>query len=134
MSAHLRLPAIAPTADRSGIFRLKVLFSEERARESNEQGSGLDGEKPAIVGQRKLQISSRAGRSGQKRLNDGRLVDETHHRTTNIVRRFVADETAATAIEYCIIATGIALGIFVAVAGIEARINAEFAAINSSLK
>ena len=52
----------------------------------------------------------------------------------NAVRRFVADENAATAIEYCLIATGIALGIFVAVAGIEARINAEFTAINNSLK
>jgi pilus assembly protein Flp/PilA len=52
----------------------------------------------------------------------------------NAVRRFVADETAATAIEYCLIASGIALGILVAVAGIEARINSEFTAINSSLK
>jgi Flp pilus assembly pilin Flp len=43
------------------------------------------------------------------------------------------DETAATAVEYCLIATGIALGIFVAVAGI-ARINAGFVAINSALK
>ena len=50
------------------------------------------------------------------------------------VRRFVADETAATAIEYCLIASGIALGIFVAVAGIEARINATFTAVNSSLR
>jgi pilus assembly protein Flp/PilA len=50
------------------------------------------------------------------------------------VRRFVADQNAATAIEYCLIATGIALGIFVAVAGIEARINAELTAINGSLK
>ena len=49
-------------------------------------------------------------------------------------RGFLADETAATAIEYCLIASGIALGIFVAVAGIEAIINAKFAAINSSLK
>ena len=50
------------------------------------------------------------------------------------VRGFLADGTAATAIEYCLIASGIALGIFVAVAGIEAIINAKFAAINSSLK
>jgi pilus assembly protein Flp/PilA len=52
----------------------------------------------------------------------------------NAVHRFIADETAATAIEYCLIATGIALGIFVSIAGIEARINAEFTAINGSLK
>jgi pilus assembly protein Flp/PilA len=52
----------------------------------------------------------------------------------NTVRRFIAEETAATAIEYCLIATGIALGILVAIAGIEAKINADFTALNSSLK
>lgn len=52
----------------------------------------------------------------------------------NAVRRFVADKTAATAIEYCLIASGIALGILVAVAGIEATINAKFTAINGSLR
>lgn len=57
-----------------------------------------------------------------------------HRRLLNTVGRFVADETGATAIEYCLIAAGIALGIFVAIAGIEARINAKFTAINSSLK
>jgi pilus assembly protein Flp/PilA len=51
-----------------------------------------------------------------------------------LVGRFVADETAATAIEYCLIASGIALGILVAVAGIEATINAKFMAINGSLR
>jgi pilus assembly protein Flp/PilA len=50
------------------------------------------------------------------------------------IRRFLADDTGATAIEYCLIATAIALGIFVAVAGIEARINAKFSAINASLR
>jgi pilus assembly protein Flp/PilA len=57
-----------------------------------------------------------------------------HGRPMKTVRSFLADETAATAIEYCLIASGIALGIFVAVAGIEAQINAKFTAINSSLK
>jgi len=52
----------------------------------------------------------------------------------NAVLRLIADETAATAVEYCLIATGIALGILVAVAGIEAKINAEFTAINGFLK
>jgi pilus assembly protein Flp/PilA len=75
---------------------------------------------------------------------DGRQHEEMRHsrrsghkapwRPINGVGRFVADETAATAIEYCLIASGIALGIFVAVAGMEARINAEFTAINSSLR
>jgi pilus assembly protein Flp/PilA len=70
----------------------------------------------------------------QKMRDNFRFSYEVHRRSMNAVRRFVADENAATAIEYCLIATGIALGIFVAVAGIEARINAEFTAINNSLK
>jgi pilus assembly protein Flp/PilA len=52
----------------------------------------------------------------------------------NAALRFIADETGATAIEYCLIATGIALGILAAIAGIETKINAEFTALNSSLK
>jgi pilus assembly protein Flp/PilA len=71
-----------------------------------------------------LTARARARRSGQK----------AHRRPMNAVTRFIADETAATAIEYCLIATGIALGIFVAVAGVETKIKAEFSAINSSLK
>jgi pilus assembly protein Flp/PilA len=59
---------------------------------------------------------------------------QAHTRLVTSVRRFLADETAATAIEYCLIASGIALGIFVAVAGIEATINAKFTSLNSSLK
>jgi pilus assembly protein Flp/PilA len=70
-----------------------------------------------------------------KKMRDNDLVRyRTNCRPTDAVRRFVADETAATAIEYCLIAAGIALGILVAVAGIEARINAEFSALNNSLK
>jgi pilus assembly protein Flp/PilA len=71
---------------------------------------------------------------GKKIRNNRHIGHKAYCRPMNAVRRFVADETAATAIEYCLIASGIALGIFVAVAGIEARINAEFTAINSSLK
>lgn len=59
---------------------------------------------------------------------------KVQRRPMNVIRGFIADETAATAIEYCLIATGIALGILVAIAGIEAKINADFKALNSSLK
>ena len=62
------------------------------------------------------------------------LRSYAHCQPGNAVRRFIADETAATAVEYCLIASGIALGILVAVAGIEASINAKFTAINSSLR
>jgi len=70
----------------------------------------------------------------EKMHNNDRVGYRANCRPSGAVRGFVADETAATAIEYCLIAAGIALGIFVAVAGIEARINAEFSALNDSLK
>jgi pilus assembly protein Flp/PilA len=59
-----------------------------------------------------------------------------HARTwpINSVRRFLSDESAATAIEYCLIASGIALGILISVAGFETKINAKFMSINNSLK
>jgi pilus assembly protein Flp/PilA len=51
-----------------------------------------------------------------------------------IIRRFLADETAATAIEYGLIAAGIALAIIAVVNGIGSKLNTKFASINSSLK
>jgi pilus assembly protein Flp/PilA len=51
-----------------------------------------------------------------------------------IFRRFRADETAATAIEYGLIAAGIALAIIAVVNGIGAKLNTKFSSINSSLK
>ena len=51
-----------------------------------------------------------------------------------LVRRFLADETAATAIEYALIAAGIALAIISVVKGVGIKLNTTFASINSSLK
>ncbi len=51
-----------------------------------------------------------------------------------MIKKFVADESGATAIEYGLIAAGIALAIIVAVNGLGARLNTKFTAINSSLK
>jgi pilus assembly protein Flp/PilA len=48
--------------------------------------------------------------------------------------RFLKDETAATAIEYGLIAAGIALAIIAAVDGLGSKLNTKFASINSSLK
>jgi hypothetical protein len=47
MSLHPQLLANTPT-NRSGIFRLKALFSEQRARESSEPRSRNDWEELAI--------------------------------------------------------------------------------------
>ena len=48
--------------------------------------------------------------------------------------RFVKDESGATAIEYGLIAAGIALAIIAAVNGLGTTLNAKFTSINSSLK
>lgn len=53
---------------------------------------------------------------------------------TNLVRKFIADESGATAIEYGLIAAGIALAIIAAVNGLGSRLNTKFTSINSSLK
>jgi pilus assembly protein Flp/PilA len=53
---------------------------------------------------------------------------------TNILKDFIADERGATAIEYGLIAAGIALAIITVVNGMGSRLNAKFASISTSLK
>jgi pilus assembly protein Flp/PilA len=50
------------------------------------------------------------------------------------IKRFLRDETAATAIEYGLIAAGISLAIIAIINGLGAKLNTKFTAINSSLK
>lgn len=50
------------------------------------------------------------------------------------IRRFLADETGATAIEYGLIAAGVALAIIAIVNGLGAKLNTKLTSINSSLK
>jgi pilus assembly protein Flp/PilA len=50
------------------------------------------------------------------------------------VKNFLADESGATAIEYGLIAAGIALAIITVVNGLGTKLNTKFSAINSSLK
>jgi pilus assembly protein Flp/PilA len=49
-------------------------------------------------------------------------------------KKFFADETGATAIEYGLIAAGIALAIIAVVNGLGSNLNGMFTSINSSLK
>jgi len=51
-----------------------------------------------------------------------------------LVRRFLADQRGATAIEYGLIAAGISLAIIAAVNGLGTRLSSKFSAISSSLK
>jgi pilus assembly protein Flp/PilA len=47
---------------------------------------------------------------------------------------FLADQSGATAIEYCLIATGLSIVIVAAVNGIGTALNTKFTSVNSSLK
>jgi len=51
-----------------------------------------------------------------------------------LLSRFFADQSAATAIEYGLIAAGISLAIIAAVNGLGSNLNGMFTSINSSLK
>ena len=51
-----------------------------------------------------------------------------------LISRFLADETGATAIEYCLIAVGLSIVIITAVNGIGSTLNTNFSSINTSLK
>ena len=48
--------------------------------------------------------------------------------------RFLADQSGATAIEYCLIAVGLSIVIITAVNGIGSTLNTNFSSINTSLK
>ena len=52
----------------------------------------------------------------------------------NILAKLWSDESAATAIEYGLIAAGISLAIIAAVNGLGTTLNARFTSINTSLK
>jgi len=48
--------------------------------------------------------------------------------------KFISDQSGATAIEYCLIATGIAFVIIAAVNGIGGSLSTTFTSVNGSLK
>jgi len=51
-----------------------------------------------------------------------------------IIVKFLSDDSAATAIEYGLIAAGISLAIIAIVNGLGSNLNGMFSSINSSLK
>jgi len=53
---------------------------------------------------------------------------------SKLLARFVKDESGATAIEYGLIAAGIALAIIAVVNGLGTNLNNKFTSINTSLK
>lgn len=52
----------------------------------------------------------------------------------NIVRRFLLDESAATAIEYGLIAAGVAVVIITVMKGLGSKLNATFTTVQTALK
>ena len=52
----------------------------------------------------------------------------------NLVARFVKDESGATAIEYGLIAAGIAIAIITAVNGVGSSLSTNFGTVTTSLK
>jgi pilus assembly protein Flp/PilA len=52
----------------------------------------------------------------------------------NLATRFLKDESGATAIEYGLIAAGIALAIIAVVNGLGSKLNTTFTSVSSSLK
>jgi hypothetical protein len=63
MALHQPVLAKAPIASRSGVFRLKALFSEERARESTDQTSREDWQELAIEWHMMANLAEAAGES-----------------------------------------------------------------------
>ncbi len=51
-----------------------------------------------------------------------------------LLSRFLADQSAATAIEYALIAAGISLAIVASVNSLGSTLNTSFSTVNSSLK
>jgi pilus assembly protein Flp/PilA len=51
-----------------------------------------------------------------------------------LVSKFLRDQSGATAIEYCLIACGIAFAIIAVVQGIGPQLSTKFTDVNSSLK
>jgi len=61
-------------------------------------------------------------------------VDLKEPSMTNLVKRFVKDESGATAIEYGLIAAGISVAIIAVVNGLGTKLNASFTTLSGQLK
>src|SRR5262245_6267188 len=61
-------------------------------------------------------------------------VDPMEPNMTNLVKRFVKDESGATAIEYGLIAAGISVAIIAVVQGLGSKLNTTFTSVQTALK
>ena len=51
-----------------------------------------------------------------------------------LISKFLNDQSGATAIEYCLIATGLSIVILAAVNGVGTTLSAKFTSVNTSLQ
>ena len=58
----------------------------------------------------------------------------SNHGVMKIIRRFLKDESAATAIEYGLIAAGISVAIITVVQGLGTKLNSTFGTVKNALK
>jgi pilus assembly protein Flp/PilA len=61
-------------------------------------------------------------------------VDPKELNMTNLVKRFVRDDSGATAIEYGLIAAGISVAIITVVSGLGSKLNSTFTSVQTALK
>ena len=67
-------------------------------------------------------------------LNRRELMMSLYAKTESTIRAFVRDESGATAIEYALIASGVAVAIIAAVNSLGTKISTKFTSISTSLK
>jgi pilus assembly protein Flp/PilA len=53
---------------------------------------------------------------------------------TNLVKRFVKDESGATAVEYGLVAAGISVAIIAVVQGLGSKLNTTFSSVQNAFK
>jgi pilus assembly protein Flp/PilA len=110
-----------------------ALFADAR-RISSEQGSHIEAIKQTLTIQRIEDARCRPGMLFAAAAREVCQRIEEVIAMVQVFKRFLADESGATAIEYGLIAAGISLAIIAAVNGIGSKLNTKFASINTSLK
>jgi pilus assembly protein Flp/PilA len=67
--------------------------------------------------------------AGESAITDGRSFS-----MRALISKFLADQSGATAIEYCMIAAGISIVIVVVVNGMGTQLNTKYTSVNTALK
>ena len=68
------------------------------------------------------------------RVREIKLVPCYRSSMCTLIKAFLKDDTAATAIEYALIAAGISIGIVAVVKGIGTTLNSTFSSVSTQLK